>query len=134
MRGLKLQIPVTDLPQAPYQSNLTQTPPILYPITSIMKLFEFEGVELFRREGIPVPDSALVSSPEEAQAKAKAIGLPVVLKAQVLTGGRWLAGGVEAVESLDDVLTAGRRILNSSIRGLPVRRLLRCVARLVMPA
>jgi len=89
-----------------------------------MKLFEFEGVELFRREGIPVPDSALVTSPEEAQAKAKAIGLPVVLKAQVLTGGRWLAGGVESAESLAEVLTVSRRILSSLIRGLPVHRLL----------
>ena len=71
-----------------------------------------------------MPDSALVTTPEEAQAKAKAIGLPVVLKAQVLTGGRWLAGGVEAAVSLDDVLTASRRILSSSIRGLPVHRLL----------
>jgi len=89
-----------------------------------MKLFEFEGVELFRREGIPVPDSALVTSPEEAQAKAKAIGLPVVLKAQVLTGGRWLAGGVETAETLAEALTVSRRILSSSIRGLPVHRLL----------
>jgi len=89
-----------------------------------MKLFEFEGAELFRKEGIPVPDSALATSPEEAQTKAKAIGLPVVLKAQVLTGGRWLAGGVETAESLKDVQTVSRHILGSSIRGLPVHRIL----------
>ncbi len=71
-----------------------------------------------------MPDSALVTSPEEAQAKAKAIGLPVVLKAQVLTGGRWLAGGGETAETLAEALTVSRRILSSSIRGLPVHRLL----------
>jgi len=89
-----------------------------------MKLYEFEGVELFRREAIPVPDSALASSPEEARTAAKAIGLPVVIKAQVLTGGRYLAGGVETAETLDDVETASRRILGSTIRGLQVHRIL----------
>ena len=89
-----------------------------------MKLYEFEGVELFRREGIPVPDSALAASPEEARAKAKDIGLPVVLKAQVLTGGRYLAGGIVTAESLNEVRTASRHILGSSIRGLPVHRIL----------
>lgn len=104
---------------------MTQAPPILYPIPlSIMKLFEFEGVELFRREGIPVPESALATSPEEARKKAQAIGLPVVLKAQVLTGGRYLAGGIETAESLDDVRRVSQRILGSSIRDLPVHRIL----------
>lgn len=98
---------------------------MMYPITlSIMKLYEFEGVELFRRESIPVPDSALAASPEEARAKAAAIGLPVIVKAQVLTGGRYLAGGVEPAESLDEVEAVSRRILGSTIRGLPVHRLL----------
>ncbi len=90
----------------------------------IMKLYEFEGIELFRREGIPVPDYALATSPEEAREKAKDIGLPVVLKAQVLAGGRWLAGGIVTAESLDDVQKAASRILGSSIRGLPVHQLL----------
>jgi succinyl-CoA synthetase beta subunit len=89
-----------------------------------MKLYEFEGVELFRREGIPVPDSALVTSPDEACAKAESIGLPVVLKAQVLTGGRYLAGGVGTAESIDEVRAVASRILGSSIRGLPVDRIL----------
>ena len=49
-----------------------------------MRLYEFEGAELFRREGIPVPDSALASNPEESRDRAQDIGLPVVIKAQVL--------------------------------------------------
>jgi len=89
-----------------------------------MRLYEFEGIELFRREGIPVPEYALATSPEEAREKAQDIGLPVVLKAQVLTGGRWLAGGVETAESLDDVQRASRRILGSLIRGLPVHQIM----------
>lgn len=89
-----------------------------------MKLYEFEGIELFRKESIPVPDSKLAASPEEALEKARTIGLPVVLKAQVLTGGRYLAGGVEVAESLDEVRKVSQRLLGSSIRGLPVHRIL----------
>ena len=89
-----------------------------------MRLYEFEGTELFRREGIPVPDYALATSPEEARGKAQDIGLPVVLKAQVLAGGRWLAGGVETAESLDDVQKVSSRILGLSIGGLPVQQII----------
>ena len=89
-----------------------------------MKLYEFEGIELFRREGIPVLDYALATSPEEAREKAKGIGLPVVIKAQVLTGGRYLAGGVQTVQTLGDVERTARRILSLSIGGLPVQRVM----------
>ena len=85
-----------------------------------MRLYEFEGTDLLRREGIPVLDYALATTPQEAREKAQALGLPVVIKAQVLTGGRWLAGGVQTAQSLDQVERATRRILGSSIRGWPV--------------
>lgn len=89
-----------------------------------MRLFEYEGIELFRRERIPVPDYGLATSPEEARKEAEKIGLPVVLKAQVLTGGRYIAGGVETAESLDEVQEASSRILGSSIKGLTVSRIM----------
>jgi len=89
-----------------------------------MRLYEFEGIQLFQKEGIPVPEYALAASPEEAREKAQEIGLPVALKAQVLTGGRWLAGGVRTVESLDDVERFANRVLGSSIKGFPVQQLM----------
>ncbi len=89
-----------------------------------MKLYEFEGNDLLRREGIPVPDYALATTPQEAREKAQALGLPVVIKAQVLTGGRWLAGGVQTAQSLDQVESAARRILGLSIRGWPVQQVM----------
>ena len=89
-----------------------------------MRLYEYEGAELFRRESIPVPDYALITSPEEAKQKAQEIGLPVVLKAQVLTGGRYLAGGVNSAATLEDVERSATRILGSSVRGFPVQRLM----------
>ena len=89
-----------------------------------MKLFEYEGADLFRREGISVPHSSLASSPQEAKQKAQEIGLPVVVKAQVLTGGRYLAGGVRTAETLDEVEQIAGRILGSKIQGLPVEKVL----------
>lgn len=89
-----------------------------------MKLFEYEGAELFRREGISVPHSSLATTPQEAREKALEIGLPVVVKAQVLTGGRYLAGGVRAAETLDEVEQLATRILGSKIQGLPVEKVL----------
>jgi len=89
-----------------------------------MRLYEFEGAELFRREGIPIPASALASNPAEAREKAAQVGLPVILKAQVLTGGRYLAGGVHSADNLDQVEEMSRRVFNSRIRGLPVERLM----------
>jgi len=89
-----------------------------------VRLYEFEGSDLFRREGIPVPDCAVAASPQEARQKAEEVGLPVVIKAQVLVGGRGLAGGVQTAESLDQVEEVAHRILNSPIRGLPVRRVM----------
>lgn len=89
-----------------------------------MRLYEFEGSDLFRREGIPVPDYAVVTSPQEARQKAEDIGLPVVIKAQVLTGGRGLAGGIQTAESLEQAEEVARLILHQSIRGLPVHQVM----------
>jgi len=89
-----------------------------------MKLFEFEGNQLFRREGIPVPDFALASSPEEVKQKVQTIGLPVVIKGQVLTGGRWLAGGVKTAKSPDEAERVARDIIGLSIRGHIVKQVM----------
>ncbi len=89
-----------------------------------MKLYEYEGVELFKQGGIPVPDFAMATTAEEAQEKAQAIGVPLIIKAQVLTGGRYLAGGVRTVDSLEKVEETAQRILSSKIRGLPVNKIM----------
>ncbi|MCJ7744259.1 MAG: acetate--CoA ligase family protein, partial [Dehalococcoidales bacterium] len=97
-----------------------------------MRLYEFEGSELFRREGIPVPALAVATSAEEAREKAVQIGLPVVIKAQVLVGGRGLAGGVQTAESLEQVEVVADRLLQTAIKGWPVRKVM--VARKVSVA
>ena len=85
-----------------------------------MKLYEFEGTELFRKEGINGPDYAIASTPAGAREKAEEIGLPVVVKAQVLTGGRYLAGGVQTAETPEKVEEITQRILGTTIGGLEI--------------
>ncbi len=88
-----------------------------------MKLYEYEGMELFRRYGIPVPGFEVASSPEEAAEAAGRLGGRVVVKAQVLVGGRGKAGGVKIADSPEEAGEHARRILGMSIRGERVERL-----------
>jgi succinyl-CoA synthetase beta subunit len=89
-----------------------------------MKLYEFEAGDLFRQKGIPVPDYMVADNPVQARKAAEKIGYPVVVKAQVLVGGRGLAGGVKPAESPQQAEEIASRILKSSIRGLPVDRVM----------
>ncbi len=87
-----------------------------------MDLYEYQGKELFRRVGIPVSEGQLAVSPEEARAAASSLGGPVVVKAQVLTGGRGKAGGVKLADGPADAEEKARGILGLDIRGHVVRR------------
>jgi succinyl-CoA synthetase beta subunit len=86
-------------------------------------LYEYQGKELFRRFGIPVSEGRLAETPEDALAAAKELGGPVVVKAQVLTGGRGKAGGVKLAETPEDAEDRASEILGLDIRGHVVRRL-----------
>ena len=88
-----------------------------------MDLYEYQGKELFRRFGIPVSDGRLATAPEEARLAAEVLGGPVVVKAQVLTGGRGKAGGVKRADGPGDAEAKARDILGLDIRGHVVRRL-----------
>jgi len=89
-----------------------------------MKIHEYQAKQLFDKFGIATTLGTMVSTPEDAVMSAREIGLPVVLKAQVLTGGRGKAGGVKVVSSLDDVSETARAILGLTIKDYPVRKLL----------
>ena len=88
-----------------------------------MDLYEYQGKELFRRVGIPVSDGGLATTPEEARAAAEELGGPVVVKAQVLTGGRGKAGGIKLAADPAEAEERAREILGLDIRGHVVRRL-----------
>ncbi len=88
-----------------------------------MDLLEYQGKELFKRFGIPVSDGRLATTPAQARAAAEEIGGPVVVKAQVLTGGRGKAGGVKLAADPDDAERKATDILGLDINGHIVEKL-----------
>lgn len=89
-----------------------------------MRLFEFEAAEIFEGMGIPVPRRGVVQTTEEAINLASKIGYPVILKAQVLAGGRGLAGGIKPASTTEEVEGWARHLFNLEIGGMRVRKIL----------
>ena len=88
-----------------------------------MDLYEYQGKELFRRVGIPVGEGRLATSPDGARQAAEVLGGPVVVKAQVLTGGRGKAGGVKLAGSAHEAEEHAKNIIGLDIKGHVVKRL-----------
>ena len=88
-----------------------------------MDLYEYQGKELFRRVGIPVSEGRLATTTDEARAAAEELGGPVVVKAQVLSGGRGKAGGIKLADRPDEAEARAGEILGLDIRGHVVRKL-----------
>ncbi len=97
-----------------------------------MKIHEYQGKELFRRYGVPVPRGVAAFSVDEAVKAAQSLGGPVwVVKAQIHAGGRGKGGGVKLARSLDEVRQRASEILGMQLvthqtgpAGQKVRRLL----------
>lgn len=89
-----------------------------------MKLHEYQSKQLFARHGVPIPPGDVASTPLEARRVAEQLGGPVVVKSQVLVGGRGKAGGIEFAKDPDEAEVHASAILDMEIKGLPVRRVL----------
>ena len=89
-----------------------------------MKIHEYQAQRLLDSYGIPVNPGEATDDPEEARRIATRIGFPVVVKAQVLTGGRGKAGGIRKVGSPEEVSSAARSILRMSIKGIAVSKVM----------
>lgn len=89
-----------------------------------MRLHEYQSKDVFANYRIPIPRGRLASTPEEAKLIAEELNAPVVLKAQVLVGGRGKAGGIRLVKSPDEAEEEASKILENRIKDIPVRRLL----------
>jgi succinyl-CoA synthetase beta subunit len=87
-----------------------------------LDLYEHQGKELFARYGIPVSEGRLATSPSEARQAAVDLGGPVVVKAQVLTGGRGKAGGIKLAADPLEAEQRAKEILGLDIRGHVVRK------------
>jgi len=87
-------------------------------------LFEYQARDLFEKYGVPVLQGLVADTPEEAAAAAAKIGGTVVVKAQVKAGGRGKAGGVKLAHSPEEAATAAEAILQLTIKGLKVNRVM----------
>ena len=81
-----------------------------------MKIHEYQGKEILKRFGVPVPRGIAAMSVDEAVAAAKALGGPVwVVKAQIHAGGRGKGGGVKVAKSIDEVREKSEAILGMQL-------------------
>ena len=87
-----------------------------------MDLFEYQGKQLFARYGIPVSAGEVAETTEDAVRAADRVGYPVVVKAQVLVGGRGKAGGIKLASNADEARAHATAILGMDIKGHVVKR------------
>jgi succinyl-CoA synthetase beta subunit len=88
-----------------------------------MDLLEYQGKQLFKKHGVPIPDGRPASTVAEAVEAAEDLGYPVVVKAQVLIGGRGKAGGIKLANGRAEVEEHAGNILGMDIRGFTVHEL-----------
>lgn len=89
-----------------------------------MNVHEYQGKELFGSYGIPVQQQEVVTSAAEARKAAERLGGVVVVKAQVLSGGRGKAGGVKVAKNPEEAAEKAAEILSLTIKGFPVEKVL----------
>ena len=89
-----------------------------------MNIHEYQAKEIFRSVGLNVPPGRVAGTVDEALALTGEFGLPVMVKSQVLTGGRGKAGGVKFCETLDDVRKHAGDIIGMDIKGHTVHKVL----------
>jgi succinyl-CoA synthetase beta subunit len=81
-----------------------------------MKIHEYQAKELFRKNGVAVPDGAVAFTVDEAKAVAGELGTyPVVVKAQIHAGGRGLGGGVKVAQDAQEFETYAKTILGMNL-------------------
>jgi len=85
-------------------------------------LFEYQGKQYFARFGIPVSPGCVAETPDDVAAAGDQLGYPVVIKAQVLVGGRGKAGGVKLADGPAEARRHAESVLGMDIRGHTVRR------------
>jgi succinyl-CoA synthetase beta subunit len=89
-----------------------------------MKIHEYQAKELFAAAGIPIPPGKIATTPQEAGRIAGEIGKQVVVKAQVLVGGRGKAGGVKLANNASEAERKASEILGMNIKGEVVQKVL----------
>jgi succinyl-CoA synthetase beta subunit len=89
-----------------------------------VKLHEYQSKQLFAKFGVPIPKGDVATTPEEARRISAELGGPVVVKSQVLVGGRGKAGGIKLAADPDQAYQVASEILGMQIKGLTVKKVL----------
>ena len=89
-----------------------------------MKLHEYQSKQIFAKYGIPIPKGRVAATAAEARHIAEELGGRVVIKSQVLVGGRGKAGGIKVAKDPAEAEQFATQILSMEIKGLPVRKVL----------
>lgn len=88
------------------------------------RLYEYQGKELLRKEGIPVPVGSVCASKEEAKEIAEKIGRPVAVKVQIWAGGRGKAGAIRFAQTPEEAERVAGELFGTTVKGFEIRRLL----------
>jgi len=89
-----------------------------------MKLHEYQSKQIFAQHGIPIPHGRVAATADDVRAIAEELGGRVVVKAQVLVGGRGKAGGIRLAKTSQEAMEVAASVLEMEIKGLPVRKVL----------
>ncbi len=89
-----------------------------------MKLHEYQSKLIFNKYNVPIPKGQVAATASEARQIAEELGGRVVIKAQVLVGGRGNAGGIKVAKNSEEAEAYASQILAMEIKGLPVRKVL----------
>jgi succinyl-CoA synthetase beta subunit len=89
-----------------------------------VKLHEYQSKRIFAKYGVPIPTGDVATSPTQAQEIAKQLGGPVVIKSQVLVGGRGKAGGIKVAKDAYEAQRLAEQILGMHIKGIAVDKVL----------
>jgi succinyl-CoA synthetase beta subunit len=89
-----------------------------------LKLHEYQSKRIFAKYGVPIPQGDVATTPEEARRIAARLGKRVVIKSQVLVGGRGKAGGIRLASDPDKAEEVADQILGMNIKGLTVKKVL----------
>ena len=89
-----------------------------------MKIHEYQSKLIFAEHGVPIPAGRVAASAKEVKSIAAELGGRVVVKSQVLVGGRGKAGGIRLAETPEEAEDLATKILGMKIKGLPVRKVL----------
>jgi len=89
-----------------------------------MRLYEYEGKAIFQKCGIAIPRGVLVRTGTEAQRAAIELGQEVVIKSQILVGGRGKAGGIKTAETPENAVKIAKKMLGMELEGYKVNSLL----------